>query len=363
MLREFLYVDVTRTKSFLAQLDEGVVEKVVQTGTQRTSLAGELTAWVAKGVRSSDTETGIQESKSMQDLFFALFEQYAESVGLIRTVEPDLITGPADWEASVVHSRFEEGELLRIATPILIIDHEFLITRFNRFLRTSDRLNELNRHNRQQQIDNLRQQYDQETENLIEAGQYPGRDRDDRRKAAQAFRKERSKRFQSLVAAVDEEYSLVGTEGLSEVINFLEAYMASDAIYVQFLACGDEHPEYSFVGSLLARDDYMQREREALYTRYGARLEGWTSVVQVARIATQEETEEASAAEFANLRFVSDTGIKRAHILSTAARLENKLEAQGLAEGAVWPSISVTPLAIYRSVPRSDQDTPYEGTQ
>lgn len=144
VLREFLYVDVTRTRSLLAQLDEGVVEGVVRTGRERITWTGELSAWIAKGSRSSDTESGLQESKSMQDLVFTLFEEIAESTGLIRTVELDSISDPNAWETSSVHDRYEEGELLKVFTPVLLVDPVFLNSRFNRFLEMSERLNALN---------------------------------------------------------------------------------------------------------------------------------------------------------------------------------------------------------------------------
>src|SRR5689334_3941772 len=73
------------------------------------------------------------------------------------------------------------------------------------------------------------------------------------------------------------------------VMQVIDAFVASDAISVRFLPCGLEHPEYALSGSLLGRDDYIQREREALFSRYGSVLHGWTSVLQVASVPEQKD--------------------------------------------------------------------------
>jgi hypothetical protein len=337
----------------LAQLDEGVVDTVIRSGSHRVSWTAELGAWIAKGARTSDSEEGVQESKSMQDLIFTLFEDIADSTGLIRAVESNAISRREDWEASSVHSRFEEGELVRVFTPVMIIDPEFLSIRFKRFLEMSQRLNAVNAHNASQALAQLRETFDQETDNLVADGRFDGSRSDDRKRREQIFWKERGRAFQSRAAEIEAQYGQVESTGLSEFFDFMETYMSLDSIYVRFLACGPEHPEYAFTGSLLSRDEYIQRERETLYARYGARLEGWTSVLQIARVPTAAEGESAREASFADLVLTGASGIKRATILERAAALETMLEAQGIAEGPVWPSISVVPLAIYRVVPRS----------
>lgn len=354
VLREFLYVDVTRTRSLLAQLDEGVVETVVSSDRRRINWTGEIGAWIAKGARSSDTEAGIEESKSMQDLVFTLFEDIADSTGLIRDIESGSISQPSDWESSDIHSQFQEGELIRVATPVMIVDPVFLASRFNRFLEMSERLNAMNQLNVSRAVAELREEFDEETEQKIKAGEFTGGGRDDKRKMENRFRKDRSKQFETMTKAVEARFDQVEATGLKEVFDFMETYMSLDSIYVLFLAVGADHPEFAFAGSLLSRDDYIQRERETLYARYGARLEGWTSVLQIARISTAEEAEEARATQFKDLTVAGEDGIRRATILDAAARMESMMEAIGIAEGPVWPSISVIPLALYRTVPRSD---------
>ena len=83
MIREFLYVDVQRARSLLAQLDDGVVEQYVK----RTALddVGELGATIfgigGKGTWSARESD--EESRSLKDLTLAVFEEAVSAQGLI----------------------------------------------------------------------------------------------------------------------------------------------------------------------------------------------------------------------------------------------------------------------------------------
>lgn len=104
------------------------------------------------------------------------------------------------------------------------------------------------------------------------------------------------------------------------------------------------HPEYHFAGTLLSRSEYIQPEREALFGRYGTVLEDWTIVMQVARIPPPATMQIPDFSE----PFVSNDTINRGTLESMVSRLVAYMEALGLAEGARYPAISVTILAIYR---------------
>lgn len=352
MLREFLYVDVARARSFLAQLDQGVVETAVSQTARSVTWDVGTAALAIRGARTSGSSTSTEESKSLQDLVFVIFEDIADSLGLIRTVDMDEVGDPSRWTSSQVHGEFAEGEMIRVFTPVLIVDPHFLSTRFARFLSMTQKLNDLNRHNVRSAVEALRPAFDAETEQGLVSQTWP---RDQRRAKERAFRKQRADQFQELLDQAEANFEQVDQGGLPELFDFLGDVLQGDSIYVRFLACGAERADLAFVGSLLGRDEYIQRERETLYSRYGARLEGWTSILQVARISTEAEAHEARTRDFSSSNVINDeTGVvDRAQILQTSAQLEQMLEAQGIVEGPTWPSISVVPLAIYRTVPRS----------
>ena len=101
MIREFLYVDVQRTRSLLAQLEDGVIEQYVK----RTALddAGELRATIfgIGGKGAWATQESYEESRSVKDLTFVVFEEAAESQGLILNVEPS--RNRSDWQSGSIH--------------------------------------------------------------------------------------------------------------------------------------------------------------------------------------------------------------------------------------------------------------------
>lgn len=120
MIREFLYVDVQRTRSLLAQLEDGVVEQCVR----RTALddAGELGATVfgIGGKGTWGTHESHEESRSLMDLTAVVFEEAAASQGLIVDVEPS--NRVEEWASGEAHQALREGELLRVTGDLLITD-------------------------------------------------------------------------------------------------------------------------------------------------------------------------------------------------------------------------------------------------
>jgi hypothetical protein len=194
--------------------------------------------------------------------------------------------------------------------------------------------------------------FDTETEELIAALQVP---RDQRRKAEARVRRERDKDFDRIKADAEAEAVSVADSGsIENVARFFETYLSPDTIEVRFLAGGGDDPRLSFAGSLLGRDEYIQREREALYSRYGSLLTGWTSVLQIARIPDEEAGQRARERDFSSIDLADEDVINRSKVLQSAVHLTEMLEARGIAEGPLWPTISVIPLAIYRMVPRTE---------
>jgi hypothetical protein len=127
--------------------------------------------------------------------------------------------------------------------------------------------------------------------------------------------------------------------------------LMGQAIAIRVLPCGVDHPELSFGGALLDRRDYVQPEREALFGRYGAVLREWTCVMQIASLPTGPGFKEEDV-DFGAIQLTGpDNRIKRASLERMATQFLGFMESMGMAEGPRWPSISVTPLAIYRRIP------------
>ncbi len=353
MLREFLYVDLTRVRSLLAQLDDGLLESVVQSTSDSRKArvsAALFGAQVEGGIESGQSR---QEQRSLQELVFTLFEQIGESTGLIADLDEADLSEPDRWESSKIHNEVDDGEIVRFCVPITIVDSVFLVNRMERFVAVSRAVAKFGGDDREAAV--------AEIDRLFEAGvaeqvaQLEG-SRDQRKADERKLRRQaeqlRAEALAAVEAAVAESES--GILAIQNIGEFLAAYLSSEAIDLRFMPCGPDESRYGFTGSLLGRDEYIQREREALLARFGSVLEGWTAVVQVAKVPTREASAAARSRSFDDLQLMDDEGvIDRTRILQTAVHMTEMLEAQGIAEGPQWPSISVIPLAIYRTVPRS----------
>lgn len=348
MIRDFLYVDVQRTRSLLAQLDDGVVEQHVK----RSALddAGELGATIfgIGGKGTWGTQESYEESRSLKDLTFVVFEEAADAQGLIAEVEPS--SDPSDWDAGIVHGQLREGEILRVTGDVLITDPAYIRARFESL------------------DDFMTALIDMQVQGAVEAAKVLGAAQLDSlqgqlQKSNPGQRKQIERKIKAAEDQMEEqarrevEAQLGGSAGMDQmrsVMKVLSSFIG-DAIAVRLLACGLDHPEMGFAGSLLARDEYLQRERDELFSRYGSILRDWTTVMQVAHVPQRDESASAMDLDRASLaQLASGQAINRAAFERTAAQLLRMMETIGITEGPRWPTISVVPLGIYRQVPASE---------
>lgn len=350
MIRDFLYVDVQRTRSLLAQLEDGVVEQFVK----RTALddAGELGATIfgIGGKGAWATQESYEESRSLKDLTFVVFEGAADAQGLIVDVDPS--PDPSDWRSGLVHRQVREGEILRITGDVLITDPAYIRTRFDSLDGFMTAVIEMQVHGAIEaakalgasQLDSLQGQL-QKTN--------PGQRKQIERKIKAAEEQIEAEARREVAAQLG---GAAGLDQMRSVMNVLASFIG-ESIAVRLLSCGLDHPEMGFAGSLLARDEYLQRERDELFSRYGSILRGWTTVMQVAHVPGEGETASAMELDQVSLKqLASGQAINRAAFERTAAQLLRMMESIGITEGPRWPTVSVVPLAIYRPVPAVDVD-------
>jgi hypothetical protein len=334
-LREFLYVDIQRTRSLLAQLDEGVAESAAKKYTFDDTM--NLGPKLLKTKFATGEE--YQESKSLQDLVFCVFEDGAEAEGLLADL-PDTFHDPETWTTGEAQASLREGQLLRVSAPIQIVDPSFVSARLARFTQFATAVVNMNI---AAPLEALRAELDAAVE---QAPNKETRRRLERQRESQL----REAPQQLRAAASAAVMGGASPETVTGVADFLSAFLG-DTIAVRVLAGGPDHPSASFGGVLLSRDEYLQKEREALFSRYGQPLEGWTIVMQIARIPPAVDPHEEL--EFDDLSMVNDRGqADRTAVETAATRLLSFFESSGLAEGPRWPSITMTPLAIYRVVPQ-----------
>jgi hypothetical protein len=237
-----------------------------------------------------------------------IFEELLEREKLITEATFD---NPVDWREGKVHSDLFEGQIVRMTTEIQILDPEFFRQRVAQVERLGRALVGL---------------------------QSPGT-------SAGGTKASRSTER----AALRQLFGDASPEMLEKIGDFVAAF-TNDSIMVRVLPCGKENLDCHFAGVLLGRSEYIQEEREALFSRHGTMLNDWTILMQIARIPEENPPGEPSdtTADKASSDVFATPSLDRANIEQMAISMVDLLEQEGLAEGLKWPAVSVTPLAIYR---------------
>jgi hypothetical protein len=231
-LHEFLYVDVSRLRSYLAQLTEGLPERVSEaTERGRTHDIGMKVSdlgYQRAGIRTTRWE----ESRTYGDLLVPLFEEHAEAAGFLTDLTGD-IEQAADWHSGQVHARLELGQLFRWAGLVRLFDAEHMADSVKRFEEMAKGVGKLQ----------------------------PGGSSQQRKPSGRTTHPGGTSSRDSL----DVKSLTRTTEPVREMLRNLLA----GGIGLRMLPCGVGEPNCSFGGLLLDRSDYIEPERAALFSRYG----------------------------------------------------------------------------------------------
>ena len=322
-VKEFLYVDVERVRSYYAQLNRGVIDSIVNTSTTRSARDAEAKL-AGIGVGGGATrEASRQESRSLQDQTYVVLEESLEREGLLTDLGEQWADADG-WTSGELHEQLHEGQVLRFTGDVQILDPSFVRNRIEQVARVARVIAGFA---------------------LPEAAAEPPRPPTRQGGRTQPGSKGKTgaqAREAQKDAAVQ---ALLGGSSLSmfdDVAEFVSGF-TNDSIMVRAQPCGPSRPELHFGGVLLSRSDYLQDEREALFSRYGSQLADWTVVMQVARIPT------ATAPDIPELQPLTPGGqIDRVAVERMVSNLVTQVERTGLAEGSAFPAVPVTVLAIYR---------------
>lgn len=324
-VREFLYVDLQRVRSYYAQLNRGIIDSVLsrEESSREVDVQARLFGIGASGGGSQERER--EESRSLQDLNYVIFEELLERAGLITDVGEN-VEDAASWANGHVHDSFVEGMVIRYTGLIQILDPQFVKARIDQLARLTQGIAGA-------QIGAV------PAAPATPPTRKGGSTRPGTRAAAGDEARERLKA--ELVSVLLAGSSLGQFKDVAETV----AAFTNDQISVRVLPCGRDYPDYHFAGTLLSRSEYIQEEREALFGRYGVYLNDWTAVMQIARIPSETPP---PPPDF-NRQFVTDDGrIDRTTFEQLAIDLIGDWEQKGLSEGSRYPAISTTILAIYR---------------
>ena len=252
-------------------------------------------------------EQATEQTKTLQDAVFMLFEDAADESGLFD-LEVDLADSTA-WTDGRVHAALQPGRLVRLTAPTRILDAQNFRARVDRFAEWPRLITAFTMSDQLKSVSNP---------------------------------KERGRRVQAAAAQMLGGESAL--DGVRRIGEFMDVFLAGQISIRQF-ACGVDQPKLGFSGMLLGRPGYLQEEREALFAKYGSTVTPWTVVSQVA--SAPDASSRRTALELGELVNASDQ-VDRATVEDAASQLMELFESIGVAEGPAYPSIAVTPLAVFR---------------
>jgi hypothetical protein len=324
ILRDFLYVDIARVRSFLAQMAEGVPEQLVSAVSSGRQRQGGLQLPPISFQATGSNNRQMEETRSLNDSLFMLFEEAAESLGWLRDISEEAADMDA-WASGRLHQSLPASSIIRITSSTRLVDATHFRTTLERVVWIMQAVGDVSGTATQAATRG--------------SGGRPGsgaqRQGHQQRRAA---------------ARQDELPGGVSAKQVNAIGSLVESLMPA-GLSINIMPLGEANSRFALSGTLLDRAEYLEPERAALFGRYGVAPSEWTTVALVTR-----STENAARPDLDNLGEITnaDGSLNRDAFEAMASGLLTYLEQVGMTEAPQAPGIGVTPLGIYRLVPRVD---------
>ena len=294
-VRDFLYMDVDRLKSVLAQLDQGLLESVSKEAGRSKQLSAAAEGKIASIVGVSgggeflwtNEET---ETRTLHDSIYNLVEEALVKAGVLFSIPGDISLD--DVRAGRLQERLGD-------TDFVLLDGHAVVNDFTAMAQYLSRFNEVAR--------------------------FVARSASGDQATPQV---QRAKQRQSAEAAPQLPKELVN--GLSLM---LEVFY-KDRIIIKLRPLLDD-PMASLVGIL--RPEFLREPIDVLTYKYGpAPTQQWRMLAQVAAIPEEGETPLATPRTGGEIE------------AAMMVVFESMKELQTKVQQVTYPEIAVTPIAVYR---------------
>jgi hypothetical protein len=327
VVRDYLYVDIARVRSLLSQMANGAPDVV----TERSARVRELYAGLALGPISAGARQGrnaeSEESRSLTDLHFALFEESAEALGFLTDIS-DQVRDESAWRAGKVAGSLDESQLIRVTAPVRLVDPAY-------FKESLDRIDVM--------IESFLPLVGLNAKETNSDGA-PSADVRATPRGKQQPKGGGQRNHPPTPSLGQRKRELMGglpPEALAKLGKFVGSLLAG-GISMRAMPCGENAPDCAFSGVLLDRSAYIEPERAAIFGRFGPTPAAWTLVALVSRFGSKD-----APADFVAPPDIGE-GARRLSVEELVVRLLAFLEQLGVADAPSWPTIAVTPLALYR---------------
>lgn len=260
---------------------------VPETSISNTSRSRHLRAGIAALSAGRESKDSSEDVIALSDLHVSMLEEDAEALGALADVSEE-VSGREFWGRGGSRKRLKPGMLLRVTAPTRLIDPKSLTRVFRNF----------------------------------------------------------------------EEAVGDGTD--NDLTQILDAVDAVDALYGEHLSLsvmprGEKSPTMSFQGVIDHNAQFTALDRASLFSRMGPAPIELTSILQIARIPNERDESISSTSLMqqlqAGIRPDSTGKLDRRALDQVLTGLMSMIEDHGLQSAPTWPSMAVTPLAIYRHMP------------
>lgn len=310
-LKDFIYIDVPRMESFLAQLQRGLVKEIVESASGQKGIEAKLTGgipWLQAELSGSGGITRVQKtSKILHDYLYTVLEKGLED----RVIETAKAFSLEDWQSGIVHQRLGERQtdFVKIEGRVRILDFASMGLQLETIARMMESFSQV--------------------QSASSEAKWA--------KPRSAKRGKRSRQKPS------------GEKGDDEMIQFIalirEFY--GDLIILKVYPVPGEDA-CCFIGAL--DKSYLQDERAQMLLKFGTSPSiDWTVLAQVASVP--QETQQTQGLQFPDLPQLSpDQFTDFSEMIMAMLEIIGTAFAQtGFTMSVKYPAISITPLAVYRS--------------
>lgn len=335
--RDYLYVDTDKVRGLLAQISGGIDE--VRRTTERDGRDGGLGIKnVADFRRLWGTETHVD--RSLGDALFPRLEEELEALGLLHDLSEEL-QDQSFWDTDL-RSEYPPGALLRVTARGSLFDARYFAASLASFATAAIGIHELSGRN---------------TNNDSPVSLPQARSGKPGRKAPS--KKVQGAPSDSSSVAVNLEDSIPDFEASGPVSGISAAQLRgmvktargvfAPGVHLSLTpTLGDAH----VIGVRLQEGrQFLDSDAEVLFARYGTAEQEWTAVGTVGHYAARYEED----LDFGDL--MKGNKISRIAFLRAMNKLMSFVGTIGLLDLPRYPGFTLIPLAVYRTMPRSEQDS------
>lgn len=296
-VRDFIYLDVERLKSIVAQVEQGLTEQEVRTRGKTEEAGGEIAGSILGAVKGSSNvrslwENQQAETRSLHDFLYNRVEA--------ALLEHDLIISlPQDLDPDV-DDRDSPGKALH-PTAFVLARGRVSLNDYRHIRKLLENFNEI--------------------ASFLSRAQSTDADPQVPKKKRSELQREAKERLQ-----IDKQY----LKGLQLIIDVFYG----DRIVIKMVPLQNDF-NFRLVGNLTP--SLLRDEIESITYKYGTSPEShWTMLAQIAAIPTKHRLK--------SIPMLGGAEIER----SFQELFDATREIERMAQSVVWPEVAVTPIAIYR---------------